>query len=80
MSHSGMVETPRLQAKIKTAIWPKAMSQHKLDKNPYIFSRFQPIYEPTVFQTLVVQLSQADYCFATGWFFWIKRWMRVPKV
>ncbi|HIJ56438.1 MAG TPA: hypothetical protein HPQ03_09970 [Deltaproteobacteria bacterium] len=27
VSPSGMVETPRLQAKKKTTIWPKAMSQ-----------------------------------------------------
>jgi len=50
-----MVETPRLQAKKNTAIWPKAMSQYKLDQIPLTFSRFQPTNEPTVFQTVVVQ-------------------------
>jgi hypothetical protein len=53
-----MVETPRLQAKKNTAIWPKAMSQYKLDQIPLTLSLFQPIYEPTVFQTVVVQLSK----------------------
>jgi len=57
VSPSGMVETPRLQAKKRMAIWPKAMSQLKLDQIPLIFSRFQPSNEPTVLQTVVVQLS-----------------------
>jgi hypothetical protein len=52
-----MVETLRLQAKKNTAIWPKAMSQYKLDQIPFTFSRFQPTNEPTVFQTVVVQLA-----------------------
>jgi hypothetical protein len=52
-----MVETPRLQAKKKTAIWPKAMNQLRIDQNPLIFSRFQPINEPTVFQTAAVQFT-----------------------
>jgi len=56
VSPSGMVETPRLQAKKRMAIWPKAMSQLKLDQIPLIFSRFQPSNEPTVLQTVVVQL------------------------
>ena len=51
-----MVETPRLQAKKRTAIWLEAMSQFKNDHNPLNFSRFQPINEPTVLQTVVVQL------------------------
>jgi hypothetical protein len=50
-----MVETPRLQAKKRTALWPKAMSQLIIDQNPLIFRWFQPINEPTVFQTVVVQ-------------------------
>jgi len=33
------------------------MSQLKLDQIPLIFSRFQPSNEPTVLQTVVVQLS-----------------------
>ena len=60
-----MVETPRLQAKIKTVIWPEAMSQYKLDKIPLIFSRFQPINEPTVFQTVVVQFIVLSLCLIT---------------
>ena len=60
-----MVETPRLQAKIKTAILPKVMSQYKLDKIPLIFSRFQPINEPTVFKTVVVQFQLFT---VTGWY------------
>ena len=30
----------------------------KIDQNPLIFSRFQPINEPTVFQTVVVQFDK----------------------